>query len=466
MKTPAKPQIGMLGIMQELYDDMLPGITERQFAYGLEVANSLRDLAHIHFPRPARSREDLEELLKEFNQAGLDGVMIVMLTYSPALRTIRALQENHLPILLANIQPRESVTADWDMGDLTYNQGVHGAQDMANALLRTGVPFAVITNDWHTAEFQGQFEQWVKVAQTVNTLKSLKIAVFGYGMNGMGDIVGDEAAFMRKLGPSVTHETVGEVYVRMQQVSKEEVGEQLACDEKNFVVAPSLTRLSHEYAARLQLAMEGILRDKGYGSFSAHFEAFGKDGRFEQLPMLAASNLLAKGYGYGAEGDTNVAALVAAGHVLAGDAHFTEMYAMDFKRNSILMSHMGEGNWKIARKDRPVRLVNRELGIGGLGNPPTVVFMGEPGTATLASLVALTGESYRLVVSKGEILDMEEIERIEMPYFHFRPDSGVKNCLSAWLKQGGTHHQCLNLGDVRDRWKMFCAYVGIEYVEV
>jgi hypothetical protein len=30
-----RPQIGLLGIMQELYDDMLPGITDRQGANAL-----------------------------------------------------------------------------------------------------------------------------------------------------------------------------------------------------------------------------------------------------------------------------------------------------------------------------------------------------------------------------------------------------------------------------------------------
>lgn len=193
---------------------------------------------------------------------------------------------------------------------------------------------------------------------------------------------------------------------------------------------------------------------------------FKGDGRFKQIPMMAASNLMAEGYGYAAEGDAITASLVAAGHVLIGDAHFTEMYAMDFKRNSILMSHMGEGNWKIARKDRPIKLIDRELGIGKLNNPPTVVFMAQPGPATLVSLVSLEGERYRLVVSKGEILDTEEAKHIEMPYFHFRPSTGVKACLDGWLINGGTHHQCLNLGDNTQRWKMLCDMLGIEYVEV
>ena len=69
------------------------------------------------------------------------------------------------------------------------------------------------------------------------------------------------------------------------------------------------------------------------------------------------------------------------------------------------MSHMGEGNWRLAREDRPVRLIKRPLGIGGLDDPPTFLFQYRPGPATLATLVSLGGERFRLLVSEGEVLD-------------------------------------------------------------
>src|SRR5207253_7680464 len=117
---------------------------------------------------------------------------------------------------------------------------------------------------------------------------------------------------------------------------------------------------------------------------------------------------MAEGYAFAAEGDAVTASLMAAAQDLLGPTQFTEMYAMDFARDAILMSHMGEGNWALAREDRPVRLIKRPLGIGGLGDPPTFLFQYRVGAVTLATLVALGGEAFRLVVSEGEILDMDE----------------------------------------------------------
>jgi L-arabinose isomerase len=452
--------------MQELYDDMIPGITQHQAAYAERVRDQLADVAEVVFLRPARNQEDVETVMLELQARDVDGIAIVMLTYGPSMRTVHALMENPLPVLLANIQPERSVTDAWDMDDLTYNQGIHGAQDQANALVRTGVPFSVFTGDWQSPEFLMSFESWAKAAQTVTALKSTKIALFGYPMTGTGDILYDPPALLRVIGPMVVNESLGDLYARMQDVTDSQIGEVIERHAELFEVDPNLANSSHAYAVRMELALRGLLDEKGYRGFSAHFESVGRDGRFEQLPLMAASDLMADGYGYAAEGDTGTAMLMCAGHSLIGDAHFSEMYAMDYELDSVLVSHMGEGNWKVARRDRPVRLVDRELGIGGLGNPPTTVFSAEPGVATTANLIPLEGEAFRLLVARGAALDTPELPNVEMPYFHFRPDSGMRPFLDDWLRLGGTHHFVVNLGDQLDRWRLLAELLDVDYKEI
>ena len=423
-------------------------------------------VADVVFTRPARNRDDVEEIVKDLVGHDLDGIVIVMLTYGPAMRTVRALLENPLPVLLANVQPEPTVTAAWTMDDLTYNQGIHGAQDQSNAMLRAGLPYTVITDDWRSEEFLASFESWAWAAQTVTKLRRTKIALFGYQMNGMEDIVYDAAALLRKIGPMVVNENLGDVYRLMQTIEADAVESVRRNHAEWFTIDPNLSRESHEYAIRFELALRAILDERGYDGLSVHFEPVGRDGRFEQLPLLAASDLMADGYGYGAEGDTNAASLVCASHTLIGDAHFSEMYAMDYSLDSVLISHMGEGNWKIARHDRPVRLIDRPLGIGGLGNPPTVVFSALPGPATTATLVALDGEYYRLAVALGEVLDTPELPLVQMPYFHFRPKVGMRAYLDGWLRTGGTHHFVTNLGDHVDRWRTLAELLDIDFVEI
>jgi L-arabinose isomerase len=461
-----KPRIGILGIMQDLYDDMIPDIAARQLGYAREIAAHLADVAEFIPSDPVKYREEAEHAMREFENGNLDGVMVVMLTYGPAMRVARLLAESRLPILLANIQPEPSVTPAWDMADMTYNQGVHGAQDTANAMVRAGRRFAVLTDDWRSERFRADVGRWARAAAAVTAWKSLKVAIFGYAMNDMGDIRVDESALIRSLGPEILAVAQGDLYRGMLKVTREQIGEVIAFEDERFEIDPALSAEERADHARMQVAIKHILDEGGYGAYTAHFDAIGEDGRFARLPLAAASTLMAQGYGYAAEGDVLTASLVSAGHVLIGDAHFTEMYAMDFPSESVLMSHMGEGNWKIARADRPVKLIKRPLGIGRLDDPPTFLFQYQPGPATLATLVSLGGERFRLVVAEGENLDSQELPALEMPYGQFRPNTGVRGCLNGWLAAGGPHHEVMNLGRHAASWRVFCQLAGIEFVQV
>ncbi len=461
-----KPKIGILGIMQDLYDDMIPDIAARQAGYARELAAHLADVGEFIPSEPIKYREDAERAMRQFEDDNLDGVMVVMLTYGPAMRVARLLADTPLPILMANIQPEPSVTPAWDMADMTYNQGVHGAQDTANAMVRAGRAFAVLTDDWHSEEFRAGVGRFARAAAAVTAWKSLKVALFGYAMNDMGDIRVDESALIRSLGPEILAVAQGDLYRGMLKVTREQLDEVIAFEDERFEIDPALSEEERADHARMQVAIKHILDAGGYGAYTAHFDAIGEDGRFDRLPLAAASTLMAQGYGYAAEGDVLTASLVSAGHVLIGDAHFTEMYAMDFPSDSVLMSHMGEGNWKIARADRPVKLIKRALGIGRLADPPTFLFQYQPGPATLATLVSLGGERFRLVVAEGENLDTQELPALEMPYGQFRPNTGVRACLNGWLAAGGPHHEVMNLGRHAASWRVFCQLAGIEFVQV
>jgi L-arabinose isomerase len=457
----ARPRIGLLGIMQSLYDQMLPGISERQGAYAREVAGALAGVADVEVAAPVRDRAEAERAVRDLEDRGVEGVLVLMLTYGPAMRVARALTGTRLPLCVANTQPVPAVTAAWDMGDLTYNQGIHGAQDTANALVRGGRPFSVVTGDWHEAAFADAVGAWARAAAAVSRWRTLKVAVFGYAMNEMGDIRVDEHSLLRTLGPQIDALAPGALHRAAAAVGDDALRALLADEDARFEIDPRLSAVEREEHARMQLGIEQMLVDGGYDAYSTHFAAISDDGRFARLPLAAASSLMARGYGYGAEGDALTAALMCAARTLLGETQFTEMYAMDFPRDAILMSHMGEGNWALAREDERVRLIKRPLGIGGLADPPTVLFRYRPGPATLATLVAL-GERFRLVVSEGEVLDTELLPELEMPYGFFRPDAGVRTAIDAWLRLGGPHHQVLNPGRHAGAWATFAEQAGVE----
>lgn len=460
-----KPIIGLLGIMHGLYDEDQPELPREQEAWIKNVVKKLDDVCEIDFPGAAKDRASIERIVEDFNTRKLDGIMVVNLLYSPGMRVVQAFKENRLPVLIANIQPLPTVTTDWDWKRCTTNQGIHGIQDTANMLARLGEEPEIITDDWESEHFHDFVSDWAVAAMTSRELKKLKACVMSK-MQGMGDIMGDEVAYFRMLGIEVMHEGMGGVVRCMDKVTKEQIDEYVAIDRKNFEVDKNLPEASHRYAAKLQLAFEMFLDENGYDAFTANFNAFKDDGRIDQLPILGASNMMAKGYGYAAEGDVHIMAAMMIGHLIDVNPHFTEMYSLDFKRDAALLSHMGEGNWKVARKDRPIKLIDRPLDIGDRDNPPTPIYSAEPGRGTIVSIVPVEGDYFRFVVSVGTILDTEELPNMYMNYTFFKPDTGIKKAMDDWLKYAGTHHQVLFLGDVTNKLKMLCNINNIEYVQV
>jgi L-arabinose isomerase len=455
-----KPKIGVLALLFKDYLPLFPGIAQRQDAYVREALAPIGDV-EIHFPGPALDRREIEDIAADFNFRKMDGILILMLSYSPGQHLIRAMQSNRLPVALALIQPDETVGEDFEEIDLTVNQGIHGAQDNANCLVRSGIPFVSYAGSRHSSRFRDFVLDFACSARTLISLRSMKIGVIGK-LPGMGDVITDDMAVFRKIGPEFVYDSIGAISRYCKDVEDCEIDTAIARDHEVFDVDAKISRKQHEEAARLYLGIKRYLEGNSYAGYTIQFSEFLEDGRFSQLPMLAASHLMAEGHGYAAEGDATCAALVAAMQGLCGCAGFSEMYMMDIKENAILFCHVGEGNWMTARKSRKPRLIDRPLSEGGLRNPPTVVFTPEPGPCAVMSLAHMGGDRFKLVIAKGRVLDREDLRRCDMPYMLFMPDSGCEACVKGWLDEGGTHHEAVVLGDWSSRIEMLCRLAGIE----
>lgn len=459
----APPRIGVLGLLLDAYKPLFPGIQEEQEEFVHRLLAEHVGIADFVFPGAAIDRPSIEHIVAGFHSDGVDGILILMLSYAPGQHVLRAALDSPLPFALALVQPDETVRTDVDERGLTVNQGIHGAQDVVNTLLRGGVRpalFAGRRSDGALAAFLADFA--AACAATADAHR-MRIGAVG-ALTGMGDIVTDEMVLLRRLGPQVVHQPVGEIQRRVAAVDEDAVRARVADDRERFDIDPALSDDAHAYAVRLYLGIARWLEDNDFAGYTAHYEDFGADGRFRQLPLLAASHLMADGYGYAAEGDVQAATLVTVFQRLFSVAGFTEMYMLDHERDAVLCAHAGEANWRLA-EGRP-RIIHRVLTEGGLGDPPTAVFAPRAERAVLASLVHVGGDAYRLVSASGRILEQVALPGCDMPYFFFQPDSGAARMARDWMSAGGAHHQALALGDTGARLELWCSMNGVEHVRV
>lgn len=466
MRERRKPRLGLLGLMTDGYEPIFPGITARQEAYAREIVADLADVAEIYFPGAAMNRADIEAKVQHMNALDLDGMLIILLTYSQGSWIVRALQHNHLPLAMAVVQPDQTVDNNWGELELTVNQGVHGAQDNACAITRMGLKCQFFAGNRKEQSFKDFVQDFGKAAQTYTFLRRMKVGIIGK-MSGMNDILADEMSVLKKIGPEYCYDAIGAVVQFMNETTKEEIDARIALDHEIFGIDPKLSYESHYEAIKMYFGFKKYLQSRDLDAFTAQFDIFAEDGRFKQLPLLAASHLMADGYGYAAEGDSLCAAMVAAAHCIGDDnGNFTEMYTMDFQRNAIIFCHAGEGNWATHRQDVRPQIIDRYLGEGGLANPPTPRFTPQVGRATLTSLAPVNGDKFRLLICNGDMLPDNQMPNNEMPYFFWRPDCGAAKCVESWIRNGGTHHEVINLGDVSRRWEMLADMLDVECVKI
>lgn len=462
-----KARVGLLGLMLELYD-RLPDLKPKMIAFAEDLVYTISPFAEVDFPEVCNTRAQVDQAVAAFEADNKDLIIVVLLTYAPSHIALPALTGTHLPILIFNTQKLCAITAGTSSQDTTENHGMHGVQDLANVLLRSGCIFHIVTGHYQDEYTLAQLKEWCDAARTVRFLRRMRIGLVGYPMEGMGDFGIDHTAFLAQIGVEVKHIAMKALAERAQAVSAEVIAAQMTEDRRRFQFQEGITLDEHETSSRLEWVLRETLRERGLHGFAAHFLAIGEEGWLDTLPFLAASKLLGEGYGFGGEGDVTSAAAVAMMVELAGVANFTEMFSMDFVGNAVLMMHMGEGNWRMARKDEPIHLVHSNLGLVNLRVTPLLLaFSLEPGEATLVSLTTTSCGSLKFVVAEGEVLDFPYIPDLGRPHYKFRP-SGEKlaDFLTHFSTEGGSHHQALAYGRWASTVEKIAILLGIQCIKV
>jgi L-arabinose isomerase len=178
------------------------------------------------------------------------------------------------------------------------------------------------------------------------------------------------------------------------------------------------------------------------------------------MPFLELSKGMARGIGFGGEGDVLTAALVGALSRGFGATTFTEIFCADWSGESLFLSHMGEMNPDLAA-GRAV-LMEKDWGLSPAPNPAYLAGCLRAGPAVFVNLVPGPGATFDLLVAPVEMLgdssrdDMRGVVRGWM-----RPRAPVADFLETYSRLGGTHHSALVMGERAAAIETFARYAGI-----
>jgi len=181
------------------------------------------------------------------------------------------------------------------------------------------------------------------------------------------------------------------------------------------------------------------------------------------MPFLEISKAMARGIGYGGEGDVLTASLVGALCRAFGAVTFTEIFCPDWSGDSLFLSHMGEISPSVAG-DKP-RIIEKPFPFGGGMDPAVLTCAVKTGAATFVNLAPGPSDTFSLIIAPVEVLEDTTDEAMKNAVRAWvRPPCGVQRFLEEYSRCGGTHHSALVLGDRTKALKAFATFAGLDAV--
>lgn len=413
-----------------------------------------------------------DEILKVFIAANADencaGVITWMHTFSPSKMWIAGFSQLNKPLLHLHTQFNKEIPWDSiDMDFMNLNQSAHGDREHGFIGARMRLARKVIAGYWEDASVRERIGAWEKTAVAYIWGRHLKVVRFGDNMRDVAVTEGDKVEAQIKFGWSVNTYGVGDLVEKVNNVTDEQLDALLAeYAEKYDFASDAKTGEKFEAIkeqARIELGMKAILEEGGFSAFTTTFQDLHG---LAQLPGLAAQDLMAKGYGFGGEGDWKTSALVNVMKVMADykGTSFMEDYTYNLAEGNemILGAHMLEVCPTIAAT-KP-RIEVHALGIGGKADPARIVFDGASGHAVCASLIDM-GNRFRLIISEVDAIQPTiDMPKLPVARVLWKPEPSLQVGAEAWIYAGGAHHTVFSYNVTAEQLIDWAEMAGIEYV--
>lgn len=461
------PKLYFLTGSQDLYgEDTLKQVAADSEMMAGYLHGQLKDVADIEWKPTVLNSEGI---LGACRAASMDddcvGVITWMHTFSPAKMWIKGLQALSKPLLHLHTQANGRLPYDSiDMDFMNLNQSAHGDREYGFICARLGIPREVLVGHYKDAGVVAGIRRFAEVAAAVAFSKKLKVAMFGSNMREVAVTDGDRVESQIRYGWEVNYYGIGDLADLAANITEAEISQKIKEYESDYEMGTDdLTAVREQ--AKYEVALGRFLADGGFGAYTDTFQDLHN---LKQLPGLATQRMMAKGLGFGAEGDYKTAALNAVLFEMAkrrrGATGFMEDYTYDLADELALGAHMLEVSPVFAATKPRVEV--HPLGIGGKEAPARLVFDGVQGDAIAVCMTDM-GDRFRLIAAEIELVRQPKpMPNLPVARLMWKIKPDFKTGAAAWIYAGGGHHTVVSNALTVDDIRLFAKLTKTELVVI
>ena len=430
------------------------------------LSEKLSDIAAVEHTPIVKTADEAEKLcIKATADEDCIGVIMWMHTFSPAKMWIRALQALKKPMLHLHTQYNEKLPYDSiDMDFMNLNQSAHGDREFGFICTRLGVKREVVAGYYKHEDVICQIRRFAHAAAAVDFGKGMRVAMFGNNMRDVAVTDGDRVESEIKYGWNVNYYGIGDLVKIANEVTEAEVDAKMKeYSEKYDMDTDNIAAVKEQ--AKYEVALDKFIAKEKISAFTDTFQdLYG----LNQLPGIAVQNVMAKGIGFGPEGDYKTSALGAVLQKMAegreGATGFMEDYTYELTSGEELelAAHMLEVSPVFAAGKPKIQV--HPLGIGNKSDPARLVFDGVSGEGIAVSMIDM-GNRFRLVCAEITLVEQPKpMPKLPVARLMWKIKPDFKTGAAAWIYAGGAHHAVVSTALTKEDIRLFAKMTNTELV--
>ncbi|HET6721235.1 MAG TPA: arabinose isomerase, partial [Chitinophagaceae bacterium] len=286
--------------------------------------------------------------------------------------------------------------------------------------------------------------------KVANIMFNNRLGCMGHYYSGMLDIYTDLTQQYAHFGGHIELIEVEELAALRKTISTDEMQQRLKRFSETFDVQPDCHEEDLQAAAITSVALDKLVNKYKLGSIAYYYKGTGNADHEETIASIIPGNSLLTANGIPVAGEyeiKNAQAMKIMDSFGAGGS-FTELYAMDFDADVVLMGHDGPGHIAIAEgktKLRPLKVYHGKVGKG-----VSVEMSVKNGPVTLLSIVEGANGKLMLLVAEGESVAGPILE-IGNTNSRYKFSIGARAFVNSWSSHGPAHHCAVGIGHISSK---------------
>lgn len=467
---------GLFGIGLDTYWPQFEGLKERLEGYLKTVERRISSICPDVINAGMIDTVDKAfEAGSLFRREEVDIIFLYVTTYALSSTVLPVVQKAKAPVIILNLAPAEAIdyasfNASKDRTKMTGEWlafcSACPVPEIANVFNRTGIRFHQITGLLDEAdECWMEVREWVEAANVAHRMSNNRLGCMGHYYSGMLDIYTDLTQQYKYFGGHIELIEVEELANLRRQVSAVELKERINLFHSTFEIQEECDNEEIKKAAITSVALDKLVQEYKLGSIAYYYKGTGNPENEDTIASIIPGNSLLTAMGIPVAGEyeiKNVQAMKIMDCFGAGGS-FTEYYAVDFKKDIVLMGHDGPGHIAIA--EGKIKLRPLDVYHGKVGSGLSVEMSVKNGPVTLLSVVEKPNEGLILLVAEGRSVP-GPILQIGNTNSRYQFSIGARKFINEWNRHGPAHHCAVGIGHISSKIAKLGSLLNMEVIKV